>query len=321
MQGIKILSVGSAHPKKSVTNDDLSKIVETDDEWIMSRTGIHSRYFCSEGESCVTMAIVSARQALERAKLAPSAMRCVIVATLSGDYATPSVACMVQEALGLPEDIPVLDVNAACSGFVYALSVCQGLLEGNGGRYGLVIGMEQLSRLLDMTDRSTCVLFGDGGGSVIVEREEKALFRNVLGARGGKEIQCLGAGYEKSYIEMDGTAVFRFAVWSLPKCIDELLSPSYDDALTLDDISYVICHQANSRIIDHCVKKLKADPEKFYKNMDHFGNTSAGSIPLALDELWENGALKKGDKLLFVGFGSGLTWGGALITFDGEARN
>lgn len=320
MQGIKLLSVAGCHPKAKVTNDDLAKIVETDDEWISTRTGIHSRYFCEDGETCVSMAIESSKKALERSGISKDEIGCVICATISGDYATPSVSCLVQEALELPEDIPVLDVNAACSGFIYALCVARGLLEASNKKYGLVIGMEQLSRLLDMTDRTTCVLFGDGGGACVIERDGETLFRQVLGARGGKEISCLGAGNDNSYIQMDGKAVFRFAVWAMPKCIDELLAIKDDHDITLSDIDHVVCHQANSRIIDHVVKKAKEDPSKFYKNLDHFGNTSAGSIPLALSELYEDGKLKKGDKLILVGFGSGLTWGGVMLSFEGGER-
>lgn len=315
MQGIKILSVAGCHPSKKVTNDDMSKIVETDDEWISTRTGIHSRYFCQGDESCVSMSIDAANAAITLSGISKDEISCVICATISGDYATPSVACMVQKALNLPEDIPVLDVNAACSGFIYALCVARGLLEGSDKKYGLVIGMEQLSKLLDMTDRTTCVLFGDGGGAVVIERDEKALFRQVLGARGGMEISCLGTGYDKSYVKMDGKAVFRFAVWAMPKCIDDLLAIEDGNDIKLSDIDHVVCHQANSRIIDHVVKKSKQDPKKFYKNLDHFGNTSSGSIPLALSELYEDGRLKKGDKLILVGFGSGLTWGGVMIEF------
>jgi 3-oxoacyl-[acyl-carrier-protein] synthase-3 len=317
MQGIKILSVAGIHPSKKVTNDDMSRIVETDDEWIRTRTGIQSRYFCEDGESCVSMAIEASSKALERSGISKEDIGCVICATISGNYATPSVACLVQQALGLPEDIPVLDVNAACSGFIYALCVGRGLLEGGGKKYGLVIGMEQLSRLLDMTDRTTCVLFGDGGGAAVIEKDEEALFRQVLGARGGKEISCLGAGNDESFVQMDGKAVFRFAVWAMPKCIDDLLAINDGNSITLSDIDHVVCHQANSRIIDHVVKKSKEDPSKFYKNLDHFGNTSAGSIPLALSELYESGKLKKGNKLILVGFGAGLTWGGVMISFEG----
>ena len=203
-----------------------------------------------------------------------------------------------------------MDINAACSGFIYALETARRFLN-ESAPYGLIIGVEQLSRLLDMTDRSTCVLFGDGGGAAVVEVVTDSPHAAILGARGGLEIQCPGAGYPDNYIQMDGTGVFRFAVEAIPKCIDYLLQSS---GLTLDEIDHVICHQANSRIIDHCVKKLHAEPSRFFQNMDHFGNTSAASIPLALNELFESGQLLSGQKLFLVGFGSGLTWGGILIT-------
>jgi len=311
MKGLKILSTGSAIPSRLVTNDDMALTVDTSDEWIFTRTGIHSRYFCAEGESTNSLALDAARKAIEASGIDKKDIGCVVCATITSDYATPSCACLVQASLGLMEDIPVLDVNAACSGFLYGLEVCRGLLNSTGGKYGLVIGAEQLSRILDMNDRSTCVLFGDGAGAVVVEASEDALYDSVLGARGGHQISCKGVGSDKSFVEMDGKEVFKFAVEALPKCIFKL---EERQNFTLDDINHVICHQANSRIIDHCVKKLKADPSKFYKDMDHFGNTSAASIPLALAELDEKGLINKGDKLLLVGFGSGLTWAGTLIT-------
>ena len=308
--GLKIIATGAAKPAKSITNDDLALTIDTSDEWIYSRTGIHSRFFCEKEENCTSLAIQAAKLALTRSGLAPEQIGCCICATISGDYATPSVSCLVQQALGLPENIPVMDINAACSGFIYALETARRFLN-ESAPYGLIIGVEQLSRLLDMTDRSTCVLFGDGGGAAVVEVVTDSPHAAILGARGGLEIQCPGAGYPDNYIQMDGTGVFRFAVEAIPKCIDYLLQSS---GLTLDEINHVICHQANSRIIDHCVRKLHADPSRFFQNMDHFGNTSAASIPLALNELFESGQLLSGQKLFLVGFGSGLTWGGILIT-------
>ena len=311
MKGLKIIATGSAIPSRLVTNDDLSRIVDTSDEWIFPRTGIRSRYFCAEGESTNSLALMAAKKALLSSKINASDIGCVVCATVTSDYVTPSCACVIQAELGLSEDIPVLDINAACSGFLYGLEVCRGLLNSSVGRYGLVIGAEQLSRILDMTDRSTCVLFGDGAGAVIVEASDDAYYDSILGARGGHQISCKGIGHENAYVQMEGQEVFKFAVDALPKCIFKLQERN---SFSLDDIKHVICHQANSRIIDHCVKKLKAAPEKFYKNMDHFGNTSAASIPLALAEMDEKGLIGIGDKLLLVGFGSGLTWAGTLIT-------
>ncbi|MCR5102589.1 MAG: ketoacyl-ACP synthase III [Butyrivibrio sp.] len=317
MKGLKIIATGRSLPSKSVTNDDLSKIVETSDEWIYTRTGIRSRYFCDEGENSLTLSISAAKKALESSGINKDDLGCIIVATLSATYVTPSTACLIQRELELPENIPALDINAACSGFIYGLEVARGLLSGSNAKYGLVIGVEQLSRILDMEDRSTCVLFGDGAGAAIVETEENTLYESVLGTKGGHEISCPGVNNfddgQKSYVSMDGTAVFRFATSAIPKCIDML---QQKHPFSLDEVDHVVCHQANSRIIDHVVKKLKADPAKFYKDMDHLGNTSAASIPLALSEMDDAGMIKDGDTLLLVGFGSGLTWAGVLIKFQ-----
>ena len=314
MNGFQLLATGGALPGRTVTNDDLSRMVDTSDDWITSRTGIRTRHWCTEGESAATLAIAAARQALERSGLAPADIACCICATLSAPDATPSVACQVQAALGLPENRPALDVNAACSGFLYGTAVARGLLATLGGRYALVIGTEALSSLMDPADRSTCVLFGDGAGAAIFElAADPTPFAVMLGARGDAAIHAGGPSRAGSApITMDGRAVFRFAVDALPKCLHAVLD---ETQLTLDDLSWVVCHQANSRIIDHCVKALQADPAKFYKNMDRHGNTSAASIPVALNELAESGQLKPGQLLACIGFGGGLTWGGAIFQY------
>lgn len=226
----------------------------------------------------------------------------------------PSTACLVQHELGLAEDIPVLDVNAACSGFIYGAAVARGLLAArpqDSRRFALVIGCEQLSRLMDMTDRNTCVLFGDGAGAAIFALAEDSDFAVDLGARGDMAIETPPNGP----IHMDGRAVFRFAVDALPRTLHAVLEATHH---TLDEVDWVVCHQANSRIIDHCVKKMQADPEKFYKNMDRHGNTSAASIPVALNELAEDGRLQPGMRIACIGFGGGLTWGGMLLTVKGS---
>ncbi len=297
---------------KVVTNDDLSKVVETNDEWISTRTGIKERRFCTEDESAYTLANTAAMKAIEASGVDKKDIACVVCGTVSARYITPSLACIVQKELGLPEDIPVLDVNAACSGFIYGLEVARGLLNGNDGKYGLVIGCEELSRLMDMTDRSTCVLFGDGAGAAVIKLSDESVYETVLGARGGYEITVDGAGPEVSHIKMDGKAVFKFAVDAIPKCLNTLQEKS---GISLNEVDQIICHQANARILDHCVKKLKADPEKFYKNMDRYGNTSAASVPMALDELVKDGKVKAGDTLMMVGFGGGLTWAGVLLKY------
>ncbi len=314
MNGFQLLATGGALPGRTVTNDDLSRMVDTSDDWITSRTGIRTRHWCTEGESAATLAIAAAKQALQRSGLAPADIACCVCATLSAPDATPSVACQVQAALGLPETCPALDINAACSGFLYGTAVARGLLATLGGQYALVIGCEALSRLMDPADRSTCVLFGDGAGAAIFElAADPTPFAVMLGARGDAAIHAGGPSRAGSApITMDGRAVFRFAVDALPKCLHAVLD---ETQLTLDDLSWVVCHQANSRIIDHCVKALQADPAKFYKNMDRHGNTSAASIPVALNELAESGQLQPGQLLACIGFGGGLTWGGAIFQY------
>ena len=355
MNELKIKSVGGAVPSKVFTNEAFAGMMDTSDEWIYSRTGIRSRNFCAEGESVSTLAVAAAAQALERSGITADRIGCCICATLSSDYATPSIACRIQKELGLPENVPAFDLNAACSGFVYALVAARGLMMQTGSRYALIVGAEQLSKLLDMSDRSTAVLFGDGAGAAVVELINKegmyanadmaadgmpesvselkaddltgssasairgtdavdsadgTAFAWTLGARGSMAINTAGPGPEPSHIQMDGKEVFRFAVKIIPECMDKLLKTA---GMKLEDIDWVVCHQANSRIIDHVIKQLKVDGSRFFKNMDHAGNTSAASIPMALNEMYEKGLLKSGQKLICVGFGGGLTWGGILL--------
>ena len=310
MNGLQLIATGGALPGRTVTNEELSRTVDTSDEWITTRTGIRARHWCTEEESAATLAIAAAEQALERSGLSPQDIACCVCATLSAPDATPSVACQVQRALGLPENRPALDVNAACSGFIYGTAVARGLMATLGGRYALVVGCEALSRLMDQTDRSTCVLFGDGAGAAIFEPCD-APFAITLGARGDEAIHAGGPCRTGSApISMDGRAVFRFAVEVVEQSIRQLLA---EEGCDINDLDLVVCHQANARIIDHVAKKLKAREGLFYKNMDRYGNTSAASIPMALDELVEQGVLKPGMRVLTVGFGGGLTWAGALL--------
>ena len=218
----------------------------------------------------------------------------------------------------LEKGMQSLGVNqhAACSGFIYAIAAAHGLLNTLGGRYALVIGCEALSRMVDPTDRTTCVLFGDGAGAAILELAEDVPFAVTLGARGSEAIRVGGpAACDTAPITMDGKAVFRFAVETMPRCLQTVLEHSQK---TLADLDWVVCHQANSRIIDHCIKHLHAEPSKFYKNMDRHGNTSAASIPIALHEMVENDLLHPGQTLACIGFGGGLTWGGMLLTYEGR---
>ena len=310
MNGMKLRATGRALPAKALSNEDMRQYVDTSDEWIATRTGIRQRYFCGEGENTTTLAIAAAKQALERSGLAAEEIGCLLVATSSGEYAMPSTACLVHQALGLREDIPVMDVGAACAGFLYALEAARGLLLAGGGRYALVIGAEQMSFLQDMTDRSVCVLFGDGAGAAVFELTQEVEYLSVQGTRGDLAI-TVGGPQRKAYMQMEGQAVFRFATTILPQCVQQLLAKG---GKTMEDVDWVVCHQANERILASSIRKLGAPAEKFYKNLDRYGNTSAASIPMCLDEMMEQGLLKEGQRVIMVGFGGGLTWAGAMVT-------
>ena len=313
MNGLKLVSTGSAMPKGVVTNEDLTKIVDTSDEWITTRTGIHTRRRCGEGESHTQLCLAAARQALERAGIAPEAVGVCLIATFTGDHLNPATACILQKELGFPEDTVCFDLNAACSGFVYALHTAQCLLAAAPRKFGLVQGAEVLSRVTDYTDRSTCILFGDGAGAAVVEwGEDYPSIHAVLGCRGDADVLYTPGVNAKapSYIHMEGQSVFRFAVETVPRCISQVLEQA---GLGVEDVDRYVFHQANQRIIDLAMRKLHLPPEKCTGNIAHTGNTSAASVPLLLDELVSTGALRSGQRALCVGFGAGLTWGGALL--------
>ena len=309
MNGLKLLGTGYALPTRVLDNDAMTAYVETSDEWITTRTGIRQRHFCGEGESTTTLAIEAARKALDDSGLDKSEIGCVIVATSSGEYVMPSTACLVHKALALREDIPVFDLGAACAGFLYAVDAARAMLLAHGGRAALVIGAEQMSQLLDMADRNTCVLFGDAAGAAVFALDEDAEYAYVCGTRGDMAIQ-VGGPRRTLPMTMEGQNVFRFAVSTIPSTVDELLEKT---GKTLDEVDWVICHQANQRIIDASVRRLGVPAEKFYKNLDRYANTSAASIPLALAEMKESGKLTSGQRVILVGFGGGLTWAGMML--------
>ena len=309
MNGLKLLGTGYALPTRVLDNDAMTAYVETSDEWITTRTGIRQRHFCGEGESTTTLAIEAARKALDDSGLDKSDIGCVIVATSSGEYVMPSTACLVHKALALREDIPVFDLGAACAGFLYAVDAARAMLLAHGGRAALVIGAEQMSQLLDMADRNTCVLFGDAAGAAVFALDEDAEYAYVCGTRGDMAIQ-VGGPRRTLPMTMEGQNVFRFAVSTIPATVEELLEKT---GKTLDEVDWVICHQANQRIIDASVRRLGVPAEKFYKNLDRYANTSAASIPLALAEMKESGKLKSGQRVILVGFGGGLTWAGVML--------
>ena len=309
MNGLKLLGTGYALPTRVLDNDAMTAYVETSDEWITTRTGIRQRYFCGEGESTTTLAIEAARKALDDSGLNKSDIGCVIVATSSGEYVMPSTACLVHKALALREDIPVFDLGAACAGFLYAVDAARAMLLAHGGRAALVIGAEQMSQLLDMADRNTCVLFGDAAGAAVFALDEDAEYAYVCGTRGDMAIQ-VGGPRRTLPMTMEGQNVFRFAVSTIPSTVEALLEKT---GKTLDEVDWVICHQANQRIIDASVRRLGVPAEKFYKNLDRYANTSAASIPLALAEMKESGRLTSGQRVILVGFGGGLTWAGVML--------
>lgn len=309
MNGLKLLGTGYALPTRVLDNDAMTAYVETSDEWITTRTGIRQRHFCGEGESTTTLAIEAARKALDDSGLDKSEIGCVIVATSSGEYVMPSTACLVHKALALREDIPVFDLGAACAGFLYAVDAARAMLLAHGGRAALVIGAEQMSQLLDMADRNTCVLFGDAAGAAVFALDEDAEYAYVCGTRGDMAIQ-VGGPRRTLPMTMEGQNVFRFAVSTIPATVEELLEKT---GKTLDEVDWVVCHQANQRIIDASVRRLGVPAEKFYKNLDRYANTSAASIPLALAEMKESGKLTSGQRVILVGFGGGLTWAGVML--------
>ena len=304
MKSIEIVKTGYYVPNKRVINDDFTKIVETSDEWITSRTGIKARHFVNE-ETTTDLAYQASLKALEG--IDRSQIGVVIVASMTNQYYTPSTACLLQKRLGLREDLLAFDLSAACSGFEYALTVARSLLLTSSKPYALVVGAETLSTLLDFTDRSTCVLFGDGAGAALVQLKE-GLYYDLQGSRGNEE--ALYASRQEGKLRMQGREVFRFATHVIEECIMKLCDQA---DLSVNDIDYFVLHQANGRIISHVYKNLKIDASKFYINLDEYGNTSGASVPLALAEMNEKGMLKRGMKIMLVGFGGGLTYGANLF--------
>lgn len=321
----KIVATGSCVPEQVISNDDLANIVDTSDEWISQRTGIRQRHI-SSGENTSALAIGTARMLLERANVEPKDIDLIIVASVTADYGTPTLACMVQKELGL-ENAVAFDLSAACSGFMFALSVADKYIKTGIYRNAIVIGAETLSKIIDWTDRATCVLFGDGAGGAYVEAsEENGILEEELGSKGelwdiltegytspANAFNDLQAQVEPQYfVEMDGRAVFKFATKMVVKSVKNVLEKA---EVSAEEIAYVVPHQANARIIDVVANKSGIAREKFYMNMDHYGNTSSASVPLALDELNSKGLIQRGDKIILTGFGGGMTWGTMLIEF------
>jgi 3-oxoacyl-[acyl-carrier-protein] synthase-3 len=328
-QNAVITGYGFYAPSRVVTNFDLQKMgVDTSDEWITTRTGIKERRFATDGEGTSTMATKAARVALERARLRPQDLDLVVLGTCSPDYLFPATACLVQRDLGA-DRAGAFDVEAACTSFVSAIAIANGMILAGTHRNALVIGAECLSRLLDFKDRTTCVLFGDGAGAVVLEASNASVGVEsaVLHSDGSKGdlLWVEGGGSRvpatnetvaqgKHFIRMQGRETFKLAVKSMADAAEEALAQAN---VTADDIDLMIPHQANTRIIDAVVKRLRFPENKVFVNVQRYGNTSAASIPIALAEAAEQGRLKKGDRVLLAAFGGGFTWGASVMEWWG----
>jgi 3-oxoacyl-[acyl-carrier-protein] synthase III len=318
----RIAGTGSYLPKKVLTNHDLERLVDTSDKWITERTGIKRRYIAAEGETTCDMAEVAARRALEMAGRKVQDIDLIVLATTTPDKVFPSTACLLQKRLAV-RGCAAFDVQAVCTGFVYALGIADRFIRTDGARCALVVGAEAISRLLDWTDRTTCVLFGDGAGAVILEAAEKpGILSTHLHADGSFENllhvpQGIGQGYSRmiegeAFMQMKGNEVFRMAVRTLGRIVDETLAAN---AIAKEDIDWLIPHQANHRIIEATAHKLKMSMDRVVVTIDEHGNTSAASIPLALDVAVRDGRIQRGEVVIMEAFGGGFTWGSALLKY------
>ncbi len=324
MKRFKILGTGSSLPPKILTNEDLEKMVDTSDEWITTRTGIKTRHIADENTAASDLVKDAAEKALEMAGIDRNEIDCIIVATITPDTLFPSTGCWVQKKLGL-KDIPSFDISAACSGFLYGLQVMADLMEADTCNTVLLAGVEVLSKITDWTDRSTCVLFGDGAGVIIARKtqEDSGLLSSVWGAdgslgelliqpAGGSRIPASKESVEKGlhYVKMQGNEVFKHAVRRMGDASEEALKKA---GLTADDIALFIPHQANIRIIESTCKRTGISMDKTYITIDRYANMSSATIPIALDDAVREGKIKKGDNILFAAFGAGFTWAASVI--------
>ena len=295
----RIIGIGAYAPEQVVTNQDLTKFLDTNDAWIRERTGIGARHV-STSEGTSALATEAAKRAIADAGISPEKIEIVIVATSSPDRAFPSAAADVQGAIGAKHAV-AFDITAACSGFIYALHIVQGFIQAGIYKTALIIGAETLSKVLDWTDRSSCILFGDGMKNDVLYCQARSL-ENCL--TGGKP--------ELGFMQMDGQEVFKFAVKKVPEIVNAILEETGTDR---EAVQHYLLHQANIRILEAASRRLKVPMDKIPVNIERYGNTSAASIPILLDEMHRDGRLKRGDTLVMAGFGAGLTWGAALMTW------
>ena len=302
----KITGTGSYVPSNFMDNFDLSNIVDTNDAWIQERTGIIRRHISTD-DTTISMASKAADQAIKNAGISPNDIDLILVATMSPQAVLPCTACEVQKSIQA-DQATCFDLNAACSGFLYAYNTAQAYIASEVYKTVLVIGTETLSNLVDWKDRGTCILFGDGAGAVVLSATEEGVYSTITHSDGQKKdaLTCdLG-----SVIKMNGQEIFKFAVKQIPICIQELLEKNH---LSVSDITYFVLHQANKRIIEAVAKRLHVDLEHFPMNLQEYGNTSSASIPILLHEMNEKNMLRRGDKVIMAGFGAGLTWGATLL--------
>jgi 3-oxoacyl-[acyl-carrier-protein] synthase-3 len=327
---ISITGIGSNAPERVMKNEELAKMVDTSDEWIIERTGIRERRVAGPDEALSDVSLPAARDALEQAGLDAAAVDLIVVATVTPDMFFPSTGAILADQLGA-KDAAAYDLSAGCTGFVYALAQAHGMVASGLAENALVVGGDLLSRVVDWEDRSTCVLFGDGAGAVVLERVSEGGFLGFeLGAdgSGGKELYMPAGGSRapatsetvaarQHYAKMNGPAVFKFATRVLVDSAEKLL---HECGVPVDEVDVYVPHQANVRIIDHARRKLGVPEERTVVNVDRFGNTSSGSIPLALGDAEADGRLKAGEMVLMTGMGAGLTWGSALIEWTANGK-
>lgn len=324
----QITGWGMAVPERIMTNADLALMVDTSDEWIQSRTGIRERRIVDLNQSTASLAVDASRRALEEAKLSPSELDLIIVATSTPEHIFPATACLVQDRLGAVK-AGAFDLSAACTGFIFALNMATQAIRSESIKSALVIGAETLSRMVDWTDRNTCILFGDGAGAFVLQagEERSGVLSCVMRSDGsGGDLLSVPAGGSRipatvesvndglHYIKMNGREVFRFATRVMAQATQDALE---DAQLSVENVDLLVPHQANERIISAALRKLKMPVERCYVNLDRYGNTSAASIPIATCEAVQDGRLKPGAKVVFVGFGGGLTWGAAVAEWSG----
>lgn len=324
MYEVRIIGTGSFLPQQIIKNDSLSDLVDTNDEWISTRTGIKERRI-SSGENTSDLAIEAAKEAIKDAGINAEEIDLIVLATSTPDFIMPSTACLVQKGIKA-YNATCFDITAACTGFIYALNIGYQFIRTGQSKTALIIGADTNSKIIDWSDRNTCVLFGDGAGAAILQRTDKEgiIFVDTgSDGRGDELLFCPGVHLKNPFMEeqeekkqvmhMNGKEVFRFSTTVVPQTIEKLLQYS---SYHIEDIKYFLLHQANARIMEAVAKKMNIDPEKFYKNIHKYGNTSAATIPIALNEMDKAGLLEKDDLLVLVGFGGGLTWGSALVKWN-----